>query len=539
VETEEDWILKQVESRRQPENLSYFAFTATPKPQTIERFGTKQSDGSYRPFSLYSMKQAIDEHFILDVLKNYTTYKTYFKIIQADKEDPEVPRNRALSTIIRYVNLHEVTIEQKVEIMVAHFENTVRDLMDGRSKTMVVTRSRESAVRYKLAFDTYLKEKGYAYKTLVAFTDSIKIDGTSHTETSMNGGIPESNTAEEFKKPQYKFLIVAEKYQTGFDQPLLCAMYVDKTLSGVQAVQTLSRLNRTASDKNDVFVLDFVNNTDDIKDAFDPYYTTTILSEGTDVNTLNDLRRDIFNLYKIPAEALDEFALLLSKNNENIHDSANGLLDKFVDDITRLDEEAYIKFKSKIYHYTKSYPFISQILNYSDVSHEKLYLFLKYLIKKLPKDTTGGPLDILDLIDLEDIRVVKKIVGSIPLDEGESDIVEIVDGGTGEKIEEDIDVLSEVIKAVNKQWGAEFGEKQQETLTKMAEDLASDEEFEHVVKNSSKHGSSLKFEGAFKNKYDDQFENDYKLWEQLTNNPDLRKYVRTKMFDYVLEKMKK
>jgi type I restriction enzyme R subunit len=173
------------------------------------------------------------------------------------------------------------------------------------------------------------------------------------------------------------------------------------------------------------------------------------------------------------------------------------------------------------------------------VSHEKLYLFLKYLIKKLPKDTTGGPLDILDLIDLEDIRVVKKIVGSIPLDEGESDIVEIVDGGTGEKIEEDIDVLSEVIKAVNKQWGAEFGEKQQETLTKMAEDLASDEEFEHVVKNSSKHGSSLKFEGAFKNKYDDQFENDYKLWEQLTNNPDLRKYVRTKMFDYVLEKMKK
>lgn len=539
METEEDWILKQVESRRQPGNLSYFAFTATPKAQTIERFGTKQSDGSYRPFSLYSMKQAIEEHFILDVLKNYTTYKTYFKIIQSKKEDPEVPRNRALSTIIRYVNLHDVTIEQKVVIMVAHFENTVQNLIDGRSKAMVVTRSRESAVRYKLAFDNYLKEKGYNYKTLVAFTDSIKIDGITHTETSMNGGISESNTAEEFKKPQYKFLIVAEKYQTGFDQPLLCSMYVDKTLSGVQAVQTLSRLNRIASDKNDVFVLDFVNNTDDIKIAFDPYYTTTILSEGTDINTLNDLRRSIFDLYKIPIESLDKFTTLLSKTEDDIHKDINAILDKFVDDIMRLEKEKYIEFKSKIYQYTKTYPFISQILNYSDISHEKLYLFLKYLIKKLPKDTSGGPLEILDLIDLEDIRVVKKIAGSISLDEGESDIIEDGGGNTTENKPEDIDILSEIIKVVNKQWGVEFGEKQQETLTKMAEDLASDEEFSYVVKNSSKHGSSLKFGEAFNDKYDDQFENDYKLWEQLTNNPDLRKYVRSKMFDYVLEKINK
>tara|TARA_Y100000310_G_C20700675_1_gene829566 strand:- start:1990 stop:4932 length:2943 start_codon:yes stop_codon:yes gene_type:complete len=539
VETEEDWILRQVESRKQPKNLSYFAFTATPKPQTVERFGTKQADGSYRPFSLYSMKQAIDEKFILDVLKNYTTYKTYFKIIKEREDDPEVPRNKALSTIIRYVNLHDDAIAQKVEIITAHFENTIRDLMDGKSKAMVVTRSRKSAVLYKLVFDEYLKKQGYDYKTLVAFTDSIKVDGASHTETSMNGGIPESNTVEEFKKPQYKFLIVAEKHQTGFDQPLLCAMYVDKTLSGVQAVQTLSRLNRTAPDKSDVFVLDFVNNTDDIKEAFDPYYTTTILSEGTDINTLNDLRRDIFDIYKIQADALDEFAELLSKTGEDIHEDANALLDRFVDDVTRLEDEKYSEFKSKIYQYTKSYPFISQILNYSDVSHEKLYLFLKYLIKKLPKDQTGGPLDILDLIDLEDIRVVKKMSGSIALEESEADIVETVEGEAGQKGEEDVDVLSEIIKAVNKQWGAEFGEEQQETLTEMAEELASDEEFEHVVKNSSRHGANLKFEGAFKNKYDDQFENDYKLWEQLTNNTDLRKYVRSKMFDYVLEKMKK
>lgn len=539
IKTEEDWILQQVENRKQPANLSYFAFTATPKPQTVERFGTKQSDGSYRPFSLYSMKQAIEEGFILDVLKNYVTYKRYFRIIQSKAKDPEVLKNRALSTIIKYVDLHDDTIQQKVEIIIAHFENTVRDLIEGNAKAMIITRSRESAVRYKLALDEYLKNQGYDYKTLVAFTDSIKIDGISHTETSMNNGVPESNTAQEFKKPQYKFLIVAEKYQTGFDEPHLCAMYVDKTLSGVQAVQTLSRLNRKAKDKEDVFILDFVNAPDDIKEAFDHYYTTTILSEGTDVNVLNDLRREIFELYKIPIEAIDEFVSLLSNSKENIHDKANNLLDQFVDNIVKLEEDDYIKFKSKIYHYTKSYPFISQILNYADVDHEKLFLFLKYLIKKLPKDTSGGPLDILNLLDLEDIRIVKKMSGTITLDEEDSDITEEDSDGEGKGVDEDVDVLSNIIKAVNKQWGAEFGEEQQKTLSNIANDLASDEEFEHVVKNSSKHSAGLKFDGAFRNKYDDQFENDYKLWEQLTNNPDLRKYVRNKMFDYVLEKIKK
>lgn len=537
AESEEDWILKQVESRKQPANLSYFAFTATPRPQTIERFGTKQLDGSYAPFSLYSMRQAIDEGFILDVLKNYTTYKTYFKILKNDKGDPEVPRNKALSAIVRYVNLHDDAINQKVEIIVAHFDTTVRELLDGNSKAMIVTRSRESAVKYKLALDAYLKDQGYDFKTLVAFTSSIKVDGATHTETSMNDGIPESNTAQEFKKPQYKFLIVAEKYQTGFDQPLLCAMYVDKTLSGVQAVQTLSRLNRTARDKEDVFVLDFVNATDDIKEAFDPYYTTTILSEGTDVNTLNDLRRDLFQIYKISEETLDEFVALLSKGDENIHEKANSLLDRYAEDIMKLEEESYILFKSKANKYVKGYPFISQILGYADIGHEKLYLFLKYLIKKLPRDG-GQPLDILRFIDLETIRVVKKISGTIPLDKGVSDIFEPEADGAGTH-EEDIDILSKIIQDINKQWGAEFGEKQQETLSEMAEDLAANEDFKHVVKNNPKQGASLKFEGIFRNKYDDQFDNDYKLWEQLTNNPDLRKYVRNKMFEHVVEKMKK
>src|SRR3989344_5321247 len=332
-EETEDWLLEQVNSRRQPGNISYFAFTATPKHETLERFGEKRSSGSFEPFSLYSMKQAIEERFILDVLTNYTTYKTYFKLLKKLSEDPTVPRGRALSTIFRYVNLHETTLEQKIEVIMAHFEQTVRDLLRGDGKAMIVTSSREAAARYKLTLDRYLREHNFPYKTLAAFTDSLIIDGVSYTEASINGGISEDNTAREFKKPEYRFLIVAEKYQTGFDEPFLCAMYVDKHLSGVQAVQTLSRLNRTARDKEQVFVLDFVNEIDDIKQAFQPYYTSTIISEGTDINALNDIRVALLAVYQIEDEILNSFVGMIDPETEEIHQNANAFLDKIAEDI--------------------------------------------------------------------------------------------------------------------------------------------------------------------------------------------------------------
>lgn len=536
--TDEDWIIQQAESRQQPANLSYFAFTATPKDQTIRKFGSKQLDGAFKPFSEYTMKQAIEEGFIIDVLKNYVNYKTYFKVLKQGIDDPEVPVNKTLSKILRFVNLHERAIEQKIEIIVTHFEETVRELIDGNSKAMIVTRSREAAVRYKLAMDKYLKEKGFNYKTMVAFTDSIKIDGIAHTESSMNG-VPEMHTPKEFKKPQYKFLIVAEKYQTGFDQPLLCSMYVDKTLSGVQAVQTLSRLNRTTKNKEDVFVLDFVNSPDDIKKAFDPYYTTTILSEDIDINVLNDLRREIFEIYKIKNEIINDFVALLGGSDEEIHNKANSFLDKVVEDMVHMGKDDLQVFKSKAHRYIKVYPFIAQVMGYSDVEHEKLYLFLKYLLVKLPRNG-GKPLDILRFIDLDRISVVKKMSGSISLDPGVADVIDRSgDGGGGQTTEEETDNISNIINAVNKQWGAEFGEKQQETLNSMAEEMAADEEFKHVVNNNTKQSAGLKFESIFNDKCDDQFENDNKLWEQLTNNIDLKKFVRSRMFDYVFRKMSK
>ena len=368
----EDWLVEQVKNRQQPTNVSYFAFTATPKHETLERFGERQKDGSYAPFSLYSMKQAIEEEFILDVLTNYTTYKTYFKLIKKAGEDPTVPRSRALAAILRYVNLHEITLNQKIEVLMGHFETTMRDLLRNESKAMIITASREAVVRYKLALDDYLRKNNYQYKTLAAFTDTIEIDGAPYTESSINGGIPEDNTAREFKKPEYRFLIVAEKFQTGFDEPYLSAMYVDKRLSGTHAVQTLSRLNRTARDKDQVYVLDFVNETDDIKKGFEPYYTSTILSESTDINALNDLRTALFGIYTIEDKVINDFIQLIDPEEDQIHEQANAFLDNIAKKIVELEEEAYKQFLAIAGTYVKRYPYLAQVLGYSGNASENV-----------------------------------------------------------------------------------------------------------------------------------------------------------------------
>ncbi|MEK7499796.1 MAG: type I restriction endonuclease subunit R, partial [Patescibacteria group bacterium] len=393
--------------------------------ETLERFGEKQPDGSYVPFSLYAMKQAIDEGFILDVLTNYTIYRTYFKLLKKLSEDPTVPRARALSAILRYVSLHPETLDQKIAAIMTHFEQTVRHLLRGEAKAMIVTNSRKAAVLYKLALDHYLRQQGIPYKTLAAFTDSIEIDGQSYTETSINGGIPEDNTAQEFKKPECRFLIVAEKFQTGFDEPYLCAMYVDKRLSGVQAVQALSRLNRTAEDKDQVYILDFVNEIRDIQDAFEPYYTTTIISEGTDINTLNDLRDALFSVYRLEDEVLNGFVELINLDAEEIHPQANAYLDnlarRIIQELPRgssddvIENDKYGEFLSIGNVYTKRYPYLAQVLGYSDVTHEKLYLLLKYLLKKLPRDPKKPLTGVLRYIDMDTVRVVRKLKASITL----------------------------------------------------------------------------------------------------------------------------
>lgn len=543
---EEEWLLRQMAARQQPNNISYFAFTATPRHETLERFGQKQQDGSFQPFSLYSMKQAIEEGFILDSLANYTTYRTYFKLLKKVGEDPTVPRSRALSAILRYVNLHEATLEQKTEIIMAHFEQTVRDMLRGEAKAMIVTSSRKAAVLYKLTLDNYLRKNNFPYKTLAAFTDSIEIDGQSYTETSINDGVPEEHTAREFKKPDYRFLIVAEKYQTGFDEPFLCAMYVDKRLSGVQAVQTLSRLNRTARDKDQIYVLDFVNEAAEIKEAFEPYYTTTIISEGTDINALNDLRAALFAAYQIEEDVLDGFVALIDPDAEEIHERANSFLDdlakKIIDELPHgstgdgIEEDKYGEFLSIGNMYLKRYPYLAQVLGYSDLKHEKLYLLLKYLLKKLPKDPKKPLVEILKYVDLDSVRVVRKLQTRIELLSQAGDVrdEEII---PQTPIEEKEDPLSQIINDVNKRWGVDFGPDQQKTLNTIGEELVTDESLQNVVYNNPLPSSELEFKGVFKDKVDDQFDSDGKLWQQLMNNPELNKYIEKKMFRYVADKI--
>jgi len=543
----EDWLLAQVNSRTQPKNISYFAFTATPKHETLQRFGEKQLDGSFIPFSLYSMKQAIEEKFILDVLVNYTTYKTYFKLLKKAIEDPSVPRARALSAILRYVNLNETTLEQKIEVIMAHFEKTIKDLLRGESKAMIVTSSREAAVRYKLVLDRYLREHNYPYKTLAAFTDSIEIDGFSYTETSINNGVPEDNTAKEFKKAEYRFLIVAEKYQTGFDEPFLCAMYVDKRLSGVQAVQTLSRLNRTARDKDQVYILDFVNEASEIKLAFDPYYTSTIISEGTDINALNDLRQALFVVYKFSDEVLDDFVALIDPDTEEIHQNTNAFLDKIAKEIVDelphggtndiVADDKYGEFLSISNVYTKRYPYLAQVIGYSEVSHEKLYLLLKYLLKKLPKDPKKPLIEILKYVDMDSVRVVRKIQSSIALSPEIGDVheQELV---PGPPITESEDLISQIIGDVNKRWGLDFGEEQQKTLDSIGEELVGDEEAKNVVyNNSSMQAVGRWFHKPFENKIYDKYDVDKKLYETLANNSELNDYIEKKMLKFVVNKV--
>jgi len=294
----EDRIVAEMMKRGRLANLSTFAFTATPKPKTLELFGAQRPDGKFEAFSLYSMRQAIEEDFILDVLENYTTYKVYWSLLKKVKDDPHYDREKASYLLRSFVDLHEHAIQKKVEIMVGHFVNQVAKRINGRAKAMIVTRSRLHAVRYRLAADKYLREQGLLFKALVAFSGTVRDGGVDYTEANMNG-FPESQTARTFDRSEYRLLIVANKFQTGFDQPLLHTMYVDKKLGGVNAVQTLSRLNRTHPGKNETMVLDFANDADEIRKAFQPYYEKTLLSEATDPTLLYDLQRQLlgFRLY--------------------------------------------------------------------------------------------------------------------------------------------------------------------------------------------------------------------------------------------------
>ncbi len=538
--TVEDMLIERMKSRKvSSPNLSFFAFTATPKQKTIELFGTQDIvTGKFAPFSLYSMKQAIEEKFILDVLKNYTPYETYFGLLKKVEDDPEFNRKKAQRLIIGYVERNEHAIQKKVAIMTEHFEQKIAKLISGKAKAMVVTKSRLHAVRYKLAFDKYLQEKGYTHKTLVAFSGNVLDPDTKldYTESQMNR-LSESQTAEEFKKDEYKFLIVAEKFQTGFDQPLLSVMYVDKKLGGVNAVQTLSRLNRTTYGKEETFVLDFFNKTDEIKEAFQPYYTTTVLSEATDPNILHDLEREVkgfklFNDFEVNGFVEELFSGATP-------DKLNYIIDGIVErTLSEKSTEEIESFKTSIYEYIKKYSFISQIVTFEDPKLEKLFIFVKFLVKKLPRRENPLPIEVLEAIDMETYKIDEKKLVNVELEDKEGELDPMGKGtDTGVGGDDQEDPLSKIIKEINERYGTNFSDVDKVILNDLSARLLKSSILQGSVENNSKDSAKLKFNQLFQDELVGMLDGHFSLYQKLDQSPELKNFVQEKIFEHLIKKL--
>lgn len=450
--TSEDVINTVIAGRMRPKNVSYFAFTATPKAKTMELFGYKGPDGQIRPAHTYSMRQAIEEGFILDVLKHYTTYQTFYKLGSA-ADEKLVPQLKAKKALARFAQLHPYNIAQKVVVIVEHFRGHTMAKIGGRAKAMVVTAGRQAAVRYKLAIDKYIKERGYPdLKTLVAFSGEVSDPESGpdpFSETNMNPAIKGAEPAEAFKDDEYRVLLVANKYQTGFDQPLLHTMYVDKRLSGVMAVQTLSRLNRTFPGKEDTFILDFVNRPDEILKSFLPYYRRAELEAETDPNIVHELQTklDQAGVY-FPSE-VEGFAKVFfdpKRNQAGLHAFLKPAADRFA----ALEEEPAELFRKDLVTFLHLYDFLSQIIAYNDPDLERLYAFGKNLMPRIAEHDSSSLLDLNSDVRLTHYRLQKQGEMALDLEKGEPvKLKPASEAGTGKALSDEEKQLREIVEKMN------------------------------------------------------------------------------------------
>ncbi len=485
----EDLILAEAKRRGPQPNINLYAFTATPKHRTLEMFGVRDAEGNPQPFHLYAMRQGIEERFIHDVLKHYTTYRTYYKLSKAIEDDPEVDESKAKKAIARFMSLHPHNISQKTEIMVEHFRAFTRKKINGKAKAMVVTRSRLHAVRYKQAFDKYIEARGYTdLKTLVAFSGTVvdpDVEDKQYTEASMNG-IGERELPAHFATPEYQILIVAEKYQTGFDQPLLHTMFVDKRLADLKAVQTLSRLNRTAGGKVDTFVLDFANEIDEIKEAFKPYYEQTEIDEPTDPNHLYTLDAILKSEPVLRDEEIEGFARVYFKLQPLQTGHDHGQLNKWIDPaVERFKQsygvsgsggEAYTEegeiFKSTLQSFIRLYGFLSQIIYWQDPELEKLYAYARYLFTKLPRRSGEGMLELDDEVALSHYRNEMTFSGSGALEVGDKEFVYGAgDVGTAKAKDDHTAPLSSIIEVINERFGTSWTDEDKLLFDQISGDM--------------------------------------------------------------------
>ena len=541
-ETYEDLIVQDLEARGRQKNVSYYAFTATPKAKTLELFGHKFPDGHYEPFHLYTMRQAIEEGFILDVLKNYMTYRTYFSLLKKVEDDPRYESAKAKALLKAFVDLNDHAIEKKVEIIVEHFNSTIKNKIPnregkGQAKAMIVTRSRLHAVKFKIAVDSYIRKHGYRFKTLVAFSGTVRdlSDGQEYTEGGMNG-MSEAMTAATFRKPDYRMLIVANKFQTGFDEPLLYAMYLDKKLAGVAAVQTLSRLDRIYEGKEDPVVLDFANDPDTIEHAFEPYYGHTTLKHGTDPNILYDFQRQLSDFHIFSDEDIEKFAKIFY-DRRNRQEKLFPVIDEVVTRFNDLDLSEQDKFRKLLRDYNRTYSFLSQIINFKDIDLEKLHAFGKVLLRKLPVGRESLPVEILREVDLDSYRIELITQGEIRLKESNNSL-EPKQSLQYKTPKEEEEPLSRIIEEMNDRYGTEFNDTDKVILLRLKNSLENNAD----LKTSARINSEENFKLSFRHMFDEvllSFISDhFAFYKKINDNKNLKKDLVDNIFTMVYKGLK-
>lgn len=540
-ESLDEKIIEIIKNKKLQKNASYFAFTATPKPKTLEMFGMPcEINGEVRfiPFHLYSMKQAIEEGFILDVLRGYTTYKSYYKILSSIKDDdPRYDKKKANAKLKAYVENHKDSIAKKAEIMIEHFFTHSYKKIGAKAKAMVVTKSRKSAIYYYFAFRKYLKDHYPQFEAIVAFSGELHLDGETYSESALNG-FSEAVLKEEFKKDKYKFLIVAEKYQTGFDEPLLHTMYVDKKLSGVNAVQTLSRLNRICKDKEDTCVLDFVNSHEEIAESFSTFYEQTYLGQGSDPEKIFELKSNLLEYEIYTQDEVDAFVeSILKEEKENI---IHAQLDKIVERFNKQNEDIKAEFYSKIKNYLNNYAFLAQILPYEDVNLEKHYILLKKLIAKIaPPRSEDLAKGILDNVSFDSYRVQLIKSEDIRL-KGDGKLMPSSADGSSKIQGAELQELSEIIKEFNEKYGnVEWneGDKIVRTLQNIKEDVLKDEKFVKSSKHSDRQNLRIEFEALLQEKMQEIIDVNFDFYKHFTDDATLKRRITQKMFDIVLNEI--
>ena len=543
-ETYEDRINRVMESRKLLTNASYFAFTATPKNKTLEIFGTPdpQPDGTVRhhAFHSYTMKQAIQEGFILDVLAHYTPVASYYRLAKTVEDDPEFDTRKAQRKLRRFVEGSDHAIRLKAEIMVDHFHDQVlaQNKIGGAARAMVVTNGIERAIQYHHAIRDYLTERKSRYQALVAFSGEHELGGAKVTEASLNG-LPSSQIAARFREDPFRFLVCADKFQTGYDEPLLHTMYVDKTLSGIKAVQTLSRLNRAHPKKHDVFVLDFLNDADTIRDAFADFYRATILADETDPNKLHDLQADLDGAQVYGEEQVEDLVRRYLGGEDR--DRLDPILDACVAVYrSDLDEDGQVAFKGGAKAFVRTYAFLSSVLPYTNAEWEKRSIFLNFLIPKLPApeepDLSKG---ILDAIDLDSYRVEKQAMQRIMLPDQDAEIDPVPGAGGGGRGEPELDRLSNILRTFNEHFGDiqwEDADRVRQLIIETIPDrVREDTAFRNAQRNSDRQNARIEHDKALLRVMTAVMRDDTELFKQFMDNDSFKRWMTDTVFSLAYE----